>query len=264
MKKILRVQIFSSDTNEWCNSVILSPRKLNFPLNLNPFMPIACYAEVIACNGMLHWVWVEDKEIKGIVVFDPFNDLEQCHYIHPPIDLSLRHHVSLGVFRGRLRIFQLISYYPHNFYAGSFSLWELEDYSNAGTWYMKQKVYFSNMVFGDYPEKANLLKIYGLDYVKDPERAKMMLYRYMTFLAFHPNDGDSVFLDCGDSVQLCNLRTGVLKRVRYYSYHIRVRSKFQLVQPSWPTPVPPLPLNTPSISNSKLKVGFSGFKGSFL
>ena len=129
---------------------------------------------------------------------------------------------------------------------------------------MKQKVYFSNMVFGDYPEKANLLKIYGLDYVKDPERAKMMLYRCMTFLAFHPNDGDSVFLDCGDSVQLCNLRTGVLKRVRYYSYHIRVRSKFQLVQPSWPTPVPPLPLNAPSISNSKLKVGFSGFKGSFL
>ena len=241
------MQIFSSDTNEWRNSIVSSPRKLNFPLNLNPFMPIACYAGVIACNGMLHWVWVEDKEIKGIVVFDPFNDLEQCHYIHPPIDLSLRHHVSLGVFRGRLRIFQLISYYPHNFYAGSFSLWELEDYSNAGTWCMKQKVYFSNMVFGDYPEKANLLKIYGLDYVKDPERAKIMLYRYMTFLAFHPNDGNSVFLDCGDSVQLCNLRTGELKRVRYYSYHIRVRSKFQLVQPSWPTPVPPVPLNAPSI-----------------
>ncbi|KAK7809447.1 twinkle like protein [Quercus suber] len=87
------VQIFSSETNEWRNSVISSPRKLN----LNPFMPIACYAGVIACNGMLHWVCVKDKEIKGFVVFDPFNDSEQCHYIHPPIDLSLRHYVSLGL-----------------------------------------------------------------------------------------------------------------------------------------------------------------------
>ena len=152
------------------------------------------------------------KEIKGFVVFDPFNDSEQCHYIHPPIDLSLRHYVSLGVFRRRLRIFQLISYFPHNFYAGSFSLWELEDYSNAGTWCMKQKVYFSNMVFKDFLESAK--NIYGPDYAD--ERAKMMLYRDMTFLAFHPYDGDSVFLNCGNSVQLCNLRTWVLKRV-YYS-----------------------------------------------
>ena len=204
----LQVQIFSSETNEWRNSVVSSPRKLN----LNPFMPIACYAGVIACNGMLHWVCVKVKEIKGFVVFDPFNDSEQCHYIHPPIDLSLRHYVSLGVFRRRLRIFQLISYFPHNFYAGSFSLWELEDYSNAGTWCMKQKVYFSNMVFKDFLESAK--NIYGPDYAD--ERAKMMLYRDMTFLAFHPYDGDSVFLNCGDSVQLCNLRMGVLKRV-YYS-----------------------------------------------
>ena len=46
----LQVQIFSSETNEWRNSVVSSPRKLN----LNPFMPIACYAGVVACNGMLH------------------------------------------------------------------------------------------------------------------------------------------------------------------------------------------------------------------
>ncbi|KAL0014136.1 hypothetical protein SO802_001205 [Lithocarpus litseifolius] len=82
----------------------------------------ACQAGVIACNEMLHWVWVEDEEIKDFVVFDPFNDSEQCHYIHPPIELSPKHRlfnlenfqldtVSFGVFQGRLQIFQF-SHYP--------------------------------------------------------------------------------------------------------------------------------------------------------
>ena len=231
-------QIFSSETSDWCNSVVSTPRKLN----LNPFMPISCQAGVIACNGMLHWVWVEDEEIKGFVVFDPFNDSEQCHYIHPPIELPPRQCLfwrtftwtSFGVFRGRLQIFRF-SHYPHNFNAGSFSFWKLEDYITVmqvhGAWNKKftSATWFSKIMLTILRE---------------------MLYEDTTFLAFHPNDGDIVFLRC-ISILLCDLRTGVLKRF-YYSYHIPVRSKLiQLVQPSWPTPVPPLPLNAPSISNSK-------------
>ena len=243
----LQVQIFSSETNEWSNSVLSSPRGLN----LNPFLSMSCRSGVIACNGMLHWVWVEgegeNQTIKGFVVFDPFHSSEQCHYIDPPIDLSPQHsEISFGSFQKRLRIFQKSRYSLDD--AGSYTIWELKDYSNSGTWCMKHKLHFKDIVLEEFG-----------DPFKTPGRLKL-LFPFVIFLAFHPDDSEIVFLRYAlqyrrvNYILSCNMRTRVLKLVNNDKRirPIPATSVFLLVQLVWPTPVPPLPLNALPISNSKL------------
>nr|POE81955.1 hypothetical protein CFP56_51002 [Quercus suber]POE93134.1 hypothetical protein CFP56_40288 [Quercus suber] len=169
---------------------------------------------------------------------DPFNDAERCHYIDPSIDLLARDSVSFGVFQGHLRIFQSPCHqYPHNDGAYKFYVWELENY---GTWCLKHKVYFKDTV----SDHSDLVKIAnGIT----PPRA---------LLAFHPNASEIVFLQLGNYIVLCNMMTRVLKVVSElrdggkilagnssYGVSVYAKSVFLLTQPSWPTPVPPLPFH---------------------
>uniref|UniRef100_A0A2N9J502 F-box domain-containing protein n=1 Tax=Fagus sylvatica TaxID=28930 RepID=A0A2N9J502_FAGSY len=167
---------------------------------------------LFACNGMLHWV---DTNSNGIVVFDPFNDVEQCHYIDPPIGLWATAKISLGLFQGRLRIF-------HNC-DEEFYVWELKD--NYGTWCMKHKVNLKKIV----SQNSRLVEI-----------TKAYSPR-VNFVAFHPNDGELVFLQFLDDIVLCNMRTRVLNIARTIP-NSHMCSSLLLLQPSWPTPVAPLPL----------------------
>ena len=253
----LQMEIFSSETGEWSDFVVSLPRgwrfnrtdtgecssfpTLGFTDNINSIMERAC---VVACNGMLHWLHrnKKDKMIKG-VVFDPFNENpEQCFgYIDPPIEF-LRDgddHFSFGVFQGRLRIFQS-AFHAFEFSnelaeLDCFCVWELEDYSNAGTWCMKHKVYFKDMD----SEPPDLIR-----------RVRKYFWK-VQFLAFHPKDGEIVFLRFSNYIVLCNMRTMVLKIIDRgkgldgndcHSIFVRANSVFLLGQPSWPTPIPPLPL----------------------
>ncbi|KAL4606075.1 hypothetical protein ACB092_09G077000 [Castanea dentata] len=227
----IRMQIFSSDTGEWCDSLVSSPP------GLNSFVGRPAHAGVVACNRMLHWVDENDRMIRGFVVFDPFNNAQGCRYIDPPIDLSLRESVSFGVFQGRLRIFQNSSLqYPRRF-----SVWELEDYNNAGTWCLKYKIYFKDMV----SEYSDLLKM---------AKGKVSTG---SLLAFHPNVGEFVFLQFRKCIVLCNMRTRVLTMVGRLEKLLPVNGisfdsipakyVFLVGQPSWPTPVPlPLKFECPS------------------
>ncbi|XP_050243782.1 F-box protein At5g07610-like isoform X1 [Quercus robur] len=228
----IRMQIFSSDTGEWCDSLVSSPR------GFNSLFGTPQHAGVVACNGVLHWVDENDRMIRGFVVFDPFNNAQGCRYIDPPIDLSLGEWVSFGVFQGRLRIFQDSSLQ----YSRSFSVWELEDYNNAGTWCLKYKIYFKDMV----SEYSDLLKM-----------AKEKISTG-SLLAFHPNVGEFVFLQFRKCIVLCNMRTRVLTMAGrlekllpcksiYSSNSIPAKYVFLVGQPSWPTPVPlPLKFECPS------------------
>nr|POF14431.1 hypothetical protein CFP56_78181 [Quercus suber]POF18717.1 hypothetical protein CFP56_24945 [Quercus suber] len=223
------MQIFSSDTDEWCDSLVSSPR------GLNPFHIRSSNAGVVACNGMLHWVDENDRTIKGFVVFDPFNEAQGCRYVDPPSDLCLGDFVYLGVFQGRLRIFQKPFFQNHC----NFSVWELEDYNNAGKWCLKYKVYFKDMV----SEHTDLVKI--AKKISPPG----------SLLAFHPNVGEIVFLQFHNYIVLCNMRTKVLTmagRLRdrgrilagntsLEAYNVYAKHVFIVGQSSWPTPVP-LPL----------------------
>ncbi|GMY28686.1 putative F-box/kelch-repeat protein At4g22430 [Fagus crenata] len=213
----LQMEIFSSETGEWCNSIV------SVSLKLNPFGVRSMLAGVVASNGKLYWVDVEKEtgKIQGFVVFDPFKEEEQCRYINPPLDLLLNQYVSFGVFRGRLRIFQHLWRPKHSFF-----VWELED-EDAGTWCMKHevehKVHFKHEVY-----------LSGL-VTND-------------FLAFHPYNGEIVFLRSGNYIVLCNMWTMELKiegKVRNMpSILFPDFAKFVLLllQPSWPTTIPPLPL----------------------
>ena len=75
-------------------------------------------------------------------MFDPFNDVQQCYYINPPIDFDFKDFVYIGVFQGRFRI------YYHLIHRHNVCVWELEDDGNAGTWCLIHKVYFKDMVSG--------------------------------------------------------------------------------------------------------------------
>ncbi|KAL4606098.1 hypothetical protein ACB092_09G078400 [Castanea dentata] len=212
----LYMEIFSSETGEWCHSIFSSPR------GLNPFTSKVVHSDVVTCNGMLHWADTEvDGMIKGFVVFDPFNDAEQCHYINLPIPHLPLDEFLFGVCQERLRIFQR----PwHLFYPGSlkYLIWELEDYRNEGTWCRKHRVYLN------YFKNSKLVKI-----------AKNFSYSKLDFLAFHPKDGEILFFKFQDHIVECNSRTRVLEVAHKLKF--TDVSLFLLSRPLWPTPVPSLP-----------------------
>ncbi|XP_065620251.1 F-box protein At5g07610-like [Quercus suber] len=230
---MLRVEIFSSETGEWCTSFVTSPPELN------RFSLSTMQHPVVACNGMLHWldidVYSKTRRNKGIVVLNP----QGCHlcYIDLPIFPS-GCFISLGVFHGRIRIFQnSISrcprycrlpprYCPYcSGDAMNFSVWELGDYANAGTWSLKHTVYLRD-ILSEYP----IFKMKGAE-----------LPWPVKFIAFHPNDGDIVFLQLLENcIVSCNIRTGAICFLPAM-VSMDVKSVFLLVQPSWPTPIHPLP-----------------------
>ncbi|GMY24612.1 F-box protein At3g26010-like [Fagus crenata] len=220
----LQMEIFSSETGEWCNSIV------SVSLKLNPFGIGSILTGVVANNGKLYWVDVEKEtgKIQGFVVFDPFKEEEQCRYINPPIDLVLFQPVFFGAFQGRLRMFQHL-WCPRY----SFFVWELED-EEASTWCMKHKVYLKH----DLVHKV---------YLKHEDYFLSGLVSN-DFLAFHPYNGEIVFLQSGNYIVLCNMRTMELKIERKLQNMPCILSSYftkfvlLLLQPSWPTPIPPLPL----------------------
>ncbi|KAL4606230.1 hypothetical protein ACB092_09G086600 [Castanea dentata] len=242
----LHMQIFSSDTGEWCNSVVsLSPR------GLKPYSHISKDAAVVVCNAMMHLANYTFERLQGIFVFDPFNDAERCGYIETPNSFTHNEFwsVSLAVFRGHLRIIHQYSpsgYQYQYLTAAFFSIWELEDYDNGGRWCLKHKVYIKDMIL-EYPNLAKLASL-----------SPMVLLP-----AFHPNDDKIFFFKFRNYILKWDLQTMVLKvaiqlentkenivdntnsvfLLQQQSYLVdNAKSVFLLQQQSWPTPVPPLPL----------------------
>ena len=212
----LYMQIFSSETGEWCHSIVSSPR------GLNPFTSKVVNADVVTCKGMLHWADTDvDGMIKGFVVFDPFNDAEQCHYINLPIPHLPPDEFFFGVCQGCLRIFQH-PWHLHYPSAYKFLIWELEDYGNEGTWCRKHTVYFKNL------KNSKLVKL-----------AKNFCCSKLNFLALHPKDGEIFLFKFEDYIVECNSRTRVLEIAR--KLKCTDISLFLLSRPLWPTPVPSLP-----------------------
>ena len=228
----LHMDIFSSETGEWSHSIV----SVSSPRGLNPFEVLSVLIGVVACNGKLYWVIqeVENNLVTRLefMVFDPFDDKEQCRYIPPPIDLNPQPFFSIGVVQGCLRIFEICK--NRRKFDLSFSVWELKE--DAGTWSRKHKFYLMDII-SRYPR---IFKILANNF-------------YLDFLAFHPNDGETVFLHFSNYIFLYNMRTGKLTEggALPYKFNIKdhqytvskfARSVFLHFQPSWPTPVRPLPL----------------------
>lgn len=87
------MEIFSSETGEWCNLFVESLWELN------PFNSMSKDAGVFPCNGMLYLVDTNKDFIKGFLIYDPFNDIGHLRYINLPVeqDFSPKDLVFFGV-----------------------------------------------------------------------------------------------------------------------------------------------------------------------
>ena len=241
----LQMEIFSSETGEWCNLFVESPWELN------PFNSMSKDAGVFPCNGMLYLVNTNKDFIKGFLIYHPFNDIGHLRYINLPVeqDFSPKDLIFFGVFCGHLRIIQRTHDRDHPAFFGNgkfdprrycFSVYLritpmllklLLLLPQGGSWSFKYEVYFTNIV----PERPSLNEI--LNGIRSD----------VNFLAFHPNDAELVLLKFGSYIVSCNMHTGDLNMASQIPDGMDDFSNvlppiFLLGQPSWPTPLPPRPL----------------------
>ncbi|KAL5848023.1 hypothetical protein ACOSQ3_011547 [Xanthoceras sorbifolium] len=219
-RKRFDVEIFSSETGEWSESKVLSPRRVSFCRRSGNMVPY---------NRILHWM---DEDGDAIVAYDPLNDPTRCRIIDSPI-YNGREYVArelLGVSGGRLRVLQLVSWFPFRDWLGSkLCVWELEDYC-SGRWGLPEDQVWLNEVV--IPEE------------EDPELAKLTQGAQppVSLLGCHPDDLEVVYLGLPGRVVSCNVSTLTLREVRKLNRNniLRHSSIFPLVHPWWPTPVHPL------------------------
>ncbi|PON60512.1 F-box family protein, partial [Trema orientale] len=167
-------KVFCSEIGQWNEFVITYPQHktvISKPRGWGPSRNRDLV--VVASNGVLYWL--EGLPFKGIVAFDPFNDIhtEQCRLIHLPTmcfkstfystDTKLR----LGVVNGQLRLSQL--YKAETYFV--FRVWELKNH---------------------HSESPSWVLVYNLK-LRSSENELFVL-------SFHPNNTNVVFLLCGNNV----------------------------------------------------------------
>ncbi|XP_050290472.1 putative F-box protein At2g19630 [Quercus robur] len=108
-------------------------------------------------------------------------------------------------------------------------IWELKDYDNegGGKWYLEHEVSVNQLVSK-----------------KSPWLTEDVQQKYPLFLvlAFHPNDGDILYLAIELKVLLCNLRSKTVEVFCDVPHDPDTRNGkcniINFVLPSWPTPIP--------------------------
>ncbi|PON67622.1 hypothetical protein TorRG33x02_264110, partial [Trema orientale] len=202
--------VFCSEIGQWSESII-SLRHWGIESNLD--------IKVVASNGVLYWL--EGYPLKGIVAFDPFNDIhtKQCRFINLPVvcfkntQRSTEGKVCLGVVKGQLRLSQLSkvqSYFV-------FKVWELKNWEG---------------------ESPSWDLVYNLK-LNSSERK-------MFVLSFHPNNTNVVFLLCGNNVCRYEISEKKYEKVGKYPDELEIDPEadslsLTLIHPSWPTQIAELP-----------------------
>ncbi|PON92001.1 F-box domain containing protein [Trema orientale] len=211
-------QVFCSETGQWSELVISYPETAITrswgTSNLNGL-------HIVARNGILYWL--EGDPVKGIVAFDPFNDVykRQCRLISLPVVcfktasyLDDVRRERLGLVNGQLRLSQFYEW--STYYV--FTVWELKNCDS---------------------ESPSWVLVYNLKLNYSKNRVFM--------LSFHPNNTDVVFLLCGNDICLYDISMNKYEKVgecpngvKFPETDISIDS---LLYPSWPTPIPELPCN---------------------
>nr|POE97920.1 hypothetical protein CFP56_27305 [Quercus suber] len=165
-----------------------------------------------SCNDLLLWrKWPKD-EVPGLLfprkacffcpgtggrllAFDPYIT-RSCRLIGKPIEYeSLGGTDCVGVCQGCLRICQISLW----FRLGSvLRVWEFKDYDNegGGQWFLEHEVFFNQLVSKKSPWLTQYVPL---------------KFPFVTVLAFHPNDGDILYLVIEMKVVLCNLRSKTME-----------------------------------------------------
>ncbi|KAK7851126.1 hypothetical protein CFP56_042915 [Quercus suber] len=213
-KMEIKVDMFSSDSGEWNKSLEVCPQV--FDWNLFALAGVAY-------NGLLFW-YGKTSHNKQLVGCDPYN----FRFFELPIQME--HPIKcLGVCRGSLRICEMPSN-EHSF----LRIWELKDFvkeGKGGTWCLEHEVYFDQMTL----KKSTCLAQYF------SER-----FCVEAVLAFHPNDGDILYLLIKTKfVVLCNMREKTLQVIYDVPVPSNVGDDFKIITsvlPWWPTLFPSSPM----------------------
>lgn len=221
---ILSVAIFCSETGEWRRLTLLCPR------TLAPEFEI--WSDFVASNGILYSQLNGKKDdIRGFAAFDLSNirdDKILCRFIHLPIDFdhvrgTSFQHVCSGVVRGRLRLSQM-QFLRTDELKFDLKVWELSHSNNGNLkWILGHEVRL---------KRRNTYKM------------------FVGVAAFHPNNGNEIFMFCGCELYKYKIGQGKHEKVgklpnpdfEHNPYVLtRYLSKFTLIHPSWPTSIPTLP-----------------------
>ncbi|KAK9919497.1 hypothetical protein M0R45_028088 [Rubus argutus] len=231
----LEVQIFSSETGKWTESVVLSPRSFCFDdLARNP---------VLAYKGMLYW-WTEcDGYMIGL---DPFsNNNRQFHVIDFPVGEPGSVSVSRG---GRLRVYEVSNGWVETRWFRDehvVSVWELKDDDDdkvdgrrVGKWCLLSTVPLARMVL-ENPFSSPSFKKKAVGLAFDPNNDDIL------YLAFYDDRKEGVYR----SIVTCNISAKTFKQAttrRIISdspFKIPLIGVISFTVPWLPTPVPRLEYN---------------------
>lgn len=207
-----KVQVFSCETGEWTESVVLSEMPL-FEVDTGISL---------SCKGVLYWMGYFRTCFLGLDPFMIINtnsngtscnsvDYSKCQLIK----IGSRNKVEcVGICRGCLRMC-------------SFD-W---DTSTLDVWDMKRDEFHSQMVAGNWEHKVYELR----------EDLAPMNDLVPAVIASDPNNDDLWYLNIDGEIVRCNIRTGKWSEMVGKSELNLNGHLFPLVLPWWPNPVPRLP-----------------------
>ncbi|XP_006362952.1 putative F-box/kelch-repeat protein At1g15680 [Solanum tuberosum] len=179
---VLKFEVFSSETGRWRRVVVY----------MDVAIEVVWLRRPVALNGKLHWI---DRR-HGILVFNPFDDFNQCRVIGLPGDIDEQcidarnngRSVLFDVHQGQLRYVEasVVSVYPFGF--SGISVWVLDEYDSS-SWTLQHKVKIKDISFDDI-----LI-------------SKALNGTIPTPIAFHPLDANIFYLGFGDTIASYNMKT---------------------------------------------------------
>ncbi|KAK9911172.1 hypothetical protein M0R45_035094 [Rubus argutus] len=210
------VEMFSSETREWRELVVLCSR---------PFSSFCtwyyCFVSSVAYTGMSYW-WCKDGFIFELDLSTSNSSIAKCRFIELPEDPGELGIGVLGVSEGRLRLCKHYECLPESHEDGqdAFRVWELKQVVKDNQDKFKWLVDRVSITWTDIGEFHP---------------------HHILVLSFHPSNEDMVYFRKWDEYLACNFRGGMLEKVSHIcSLELRENYRFQFTLPWWPTPVPNL------------------------
>lgn len=232
------MHIFCSETGKWSGLI-----KFLLPWAL-PDLELSWSVQSVATNGTLHWLLGEkmSDQIKGILAINPFK-------------------FNFGVGGTSTTIAK-----PFPFYFAADGGLQINicasEWSKGGCGCRSclgfRRMTFMNWEFGNWRIRTATMmhrkEDHGYLVHKILRLKRTEENRNMSLLSFHPNNGDVIFVLCGNNNIICKYEIGEdnyetvgefpdgQEYLNFkYKWFCEILGVFTLVHPSWPTPIPTLP-----------------------
>ncbi|KAL5065647.1 hypothetical protein RYX36_027384 [Vicia faba] len=209
-KSEFEMAIFLSETGQWSKKNVSCKNGFSFTQS-------ALLLPVVAHEGILYFMGRT-----SLLKYDPFDKDEQCDIISFPSDSSsndILFNGHVGVCCGKIRMSCFCTF------GTCVKAWELEkDYS----WRLLHVVCFP----------LQLVRDCVVDDMLMPERRGEIVDMGMQVRAFHPYDGDVVFLQRAHRIFVGNLKTNKIEGVGYGIHGFQSLQIISVDLPLWPTPIP--------------------------